>query len=445
MRIIISGAGAVGTHLAKLLSRENMDICLMDENRERLGLLDSSYDLLTKQGSPTSIQDLKDIGVKDVDLYIAVTPDETVNITSCLIANSLGAKRTLARIDNFEYIMPENKELFERLGLNHLIYPEVLAAKEINDSLRTNWMRYNLQLSGGKLELCVVKVREGAEILNKRFASGYFNHNRYRVVAINRSNETIIPRGSDQIEAGDLVYFVCKRSEREFVREQAGKVRHDLHNVIIYGGGRIAQKAAIEIPEGMQVKIIEPNRETCYQLAEKLPNAMIICGNASDMEFLKEEGIEDADAFVAVTDNAEANIFACLAAKRFGVRKTIAEIENIDYIPMAEGLDIGTVLNKKTITASYIYQLLLDRASVLNVRNLTSADAQVVEFIAQEGSRITKDKIKDLNLPDDTNIGALVREDVGILVTGDTQVLPGDQVVIFCKSQAIRKLEKFFK
>ena len=445
MRIIISGAGAVGTHLAKLLSRENMEICLMDESRERLGQLDANYDLLTKQGSPTSLEDLRDLGVKDVDLYIAVTPNEAVNITSCLIANALGAKRTLARIDNYEYIQPENKGLFENLGLNHLIYPEVLAAKEIGESLHTNWMRYNLQLSGGGLELCAVKVREGAEILNKRFASGFFNHNRYRVVAISRGNETIIPRGNDQIEAGDLVFFVYKKSEREFVREQAGKVAKELRNVIVYGGGRIAQKAVRQIPANMQVKIIEPDRETCYQLAEKLPNVMIINGNASDMEFLKEEGIEDADAFVAVTDNAEANIFACLAAKRFGVRKTIAEVENIDYIPMAEGLDIGTVLNKKTITASYIYQLLLDHASVLNVRNLTSADAQVVEFIAQEGSRITKDKIKDLNLPDNTNVGALVREDVGILVNGETQVMPGDQVVVFCKSQDIRKLEKFFK
>ena len=229
------------------------------------------------------------------------------------------------------------------------------------------------------------------------------------------------------------------------MREQAGKTEHEIRNVIVYGGGRIAQKAVREIPANMQVKIIEPDREMCYQLAEKIPGVMIINGNASDMEFLKEEGIEDADAFVAVTDNAEANMFACLAAKRFGVRKTIAEVENIDYIPMAEGLDIGTVLNKKTITASYIYQLLLDHASVLNVRNLTSADAQVVEFIAQEGSKITKDKIKDLSLPDNTNIGALVREDVGILVNGDTQVMPGDQVVVFCKSQDIRKLEKFFK
>lgn len=417
----------------------------MDESRERLGQLDANYDLLTKAGSPTSIEDLRELGVREVDLYIAVTPDESVNITSCMIANALGARRTLARIDNYEYIQPENKSIFEGIGLTHLIYPEVLAAKEIGEALRTNWMRYSLQLSGGKLELCAVKVRKGASILNKRFASGFFSHNRYRVVAISRGNETIIPRGNDQIEAGDLVFFVYKSSEREFVREEAGKVEHELKNVIVYGGGRITQKAIRQIPANMQVKIIEPDRERCYQLAEKLPNVMIINGNASDMEFLKEEGIEDADAFVAVTENAEANIFACLAAKRFGVRKTIAEVENIDYIPMAEGLDIGTVLNKKTITASYIYQLLLDQASVLNVRNLTSADAQVVEFIAQEGSRITKEKIKDLDLPDNTNIGALVREDVGILVNGETQVMPGDQVVVFCKSEDVRKLERFFK
>ena len=431
--------------MAKLLSRESVEISLLDESRERLGQLDANYDLLTKQGSPTSIEDLRDIGIRNADLYIAVTPDETKNITSCLIANALGAKRTLARIDNYEYIVPENKSIFEGLGLGHLIYPEVLAAKEIGEALQTNWMRYNLQLSGGTLELCAVKVRSGAAMLNKRFASGYFGHNRYRVVAISRGTETIIPKGEDQIEAGDLVFVVCKHSERGFLREQAGKVEQEIRNVILYGGGRIAQKAVHQIPANMQVKIIEPDREKCYQLAEKIPNVMIINGNASDMEFLKEEGIEDADAFVAVTDNAEANIFACLAAKRFGVRKTIAEVENIDYIPMAEGLDIGTVLNKKTITASYIYQLLLDHASVLNVRNLTSADAQVVEFIAQEGSRITKDKIKDLSLPDNTNVGALVREDVGILVNGETQVMPGDQVVIFCKSQDIRKLEKFFK
>lgn len=445
MRIIIAGAGEVGTHLAKLLSRENVEISLLDENRSRLGQLDSTYDLLTMVGNPTSLQDLREIGVNGADLFIAVTPGESVNMTACLLANKLGAKRTLARIDNYEYLRPENKSFFSELGLTHLIYPEVLAANEITDSLRTNWMRFNYHLSGGNLELCVVKVRTGAAVLHQRFSSGFFNHNRFRVVAIKRGMTTIIPGGGDQIEDGDQIYVVCPSHERDFVREQCGKNKHEIHNVFIYGASRIAQKAIQQLPEGMTVKLIDPDREQCERMAEKLPNAMVICGSGSDMEFLKEEGIEDADAFVALTDNAETNIFACLAAKRFGVRKTIAEVENIDYIPMAEGLDIGTVLNKKNITASYIYQMLLDHASVLNVHNLTTADAQIVEFIAAEGSRVTKYKIKELHLPTETNIGALVRDGVGILVTGDTQILPGDEVSVFCKSDVIRKLEKYFK
>ena len=199
------------------------------------------------------------------------------------------------------------------------------------------------------------------------------------------------------------------------------------------------------MPADIHVKLIEPDIDRCNELAQKLTNALIICGNGNDMEFLKEEGIEDADAFVALTENTETNIFACLAAKRFGVRKTIAEVENLDYIPMAEGLDIGTVLNKKTITASYIYQMLLNRSKVRNVRNLTAADAQIVEFVASAGSKVTKHMVKDLHLPDDTNIGALVRAGVGVLVNGDTQIMKDDVVVVFCKSDVIRKLETFFE
>jgi trk system potassium uptake protein TrkA len=444
MRIIIAGAGAVGRHLAKLLSREDMDISLIDERQERLGDLDANYDLLTKVGSPTSIYDLKSIGVKDVDLFIAVTPSEADNITACLIANQLGAKRTLARIDNYEYLIPENKRIFEQMGLNHLIYPELLAAQEITASLKTNWMRYHLTLCDGALELCVVKVREGAEVIGKPFMSGFFNHGLYRVVAIKRGQETIIPSGPDEIKADDMVYAVCTHENMKALREQLGKQKKEIRSVVFFGGSKIAQKAVQNMSDDLSIKILEADRELCYHLSEKVSNALIINADGSDMAVLKDEGIEDADAFVAVTESSEANIFACMAAKRFGVKKTIAEIENIDYIPMAEGLEIGTVLNKKTITASYIYQMLLD-ASVLNVRNLTSADAEIVEFMAEEGSRITKSKIRDMRLPEDTNIGAIVRAGEGILVNGDTQILPHDQVVVFCKNQVIRQLEKFFK
>ncbi|MBQ2068138.1 MAG: Trk system potassium transporter TrkA [Paludibacteraceae bacterium] len=444
MRIVIAGAGEVGTHLAKLLSREDMEISLLDERQDRLGDLSANYDMLTKVGNPTSIHDLRDVGVNGCDLFISVTPHETENMTACLIANSLGAKRTLARIDNYEYLLPENKKFFEQMGLNHLIYPEVLAANEIEESLRTNWMRYHLHLAQGALELCVVKVRTSAKVIGKTFASGIYNHGKYRIVAIKREQETLIPRGQDTVEAGDMVYCMCPKENMEFMREELGKSKREIKNVIFLGGGRIARKAATELMNEMNIKIIERDRELCNVLSEKVPNALIINDDGTDMSVLKEEGIQDADAFVAVTESSEANIFACLAAKRFGVRKTIAEVENLDYIPMAEGLDIGTVLNKKTIAASYIYQMLLD-ASVRGVHNLTSADAEIVEFEAKEGSLITRRKVKDMNLPEEANIGGIVRANEGILVNGDTQIIAGDLVVVFCKSHVIRNLERFFK
>ena len=444
MRIIIAGAGEVGTHLAKLLSRENMDITLLDESQERLGMLETTYDILEKVGNPTSLQDLKDCGIQNADLFIAVTPEESTNMTACILANRLGAKKTLARIDNYEYLLQNNRKFFEDLGLTHLIYPEVLAANEICESLKTNWLRYHISLCDGALELCVVKIREGAEVIGKQFASGYFSHGRYRIVAIKRNNHTLIPTGKDEVEVGDVVYVICIREEMDFLRTQMGKSVRDMKNIFFIGGSRVAQKAIQQLPDNMNIKLIERDKDICYKLSEKLGNALVINADSSDMEMLREEGIQDADAVVAVSAESEANIFACLAAKRFGVRKTIAEVENIDYIPMAEGLDIETVLNKKMITASYIYQMLLD-ASVLNVRNLTNADAQIVAFMANEGSRITRGKIRNMSLPHDATIGGIVRAGEGLLVNGDTQVLPGDKVVVFCKSEAIRQLDKYFK
>jgi len=444
MRIIIAGAGEVGTHLAKLLSRENMDISLLDEYQERLGDLEANYDMITRVGNPTSIHDLRDIGVKGADLFISVTPHETENMTACLIAKQLGAKKTLARIDNYEYLLPENRAFFEKMGLHHLIYPEVLASNEIQESLKNPWMRYHMTLCNGALELCVVKVRENAEILGKPFESGFFKNDKYRIVAIKRGAETIIPRGTDMVIAGDMVYAICLKDDMEFFREQTGKISHEIKNVIFFGGSRIAQKAAQNLPDDLNIKILEADRERCEYLSQKLSNVLIINTDGSNMENLKEEGIEDADAFIAVTDSSEANIFACLAAKRFGVHKTIADVENIDYMPMAEGLDVGTVLNKKTITASYIYQMLLN-ATVLNVHNLASADAEIVEFMATEDSRATNAKVRSLHLPDGATIGAIVRAGEGILVNGDTKILPNDQVVVLCKNDVIRQLEKYFK
>ncbi|MBP1664558.1 MAG: Trk system potassium transporter TrkA [Bacteroidetes bacterium] len=443
MKIIIAGAGEVGTHLAKLLAKESMDTILMDEDPGKLSNLESTHDLLTRVGSPTSINCLKECDIDGTDLFIAVTPFESVNMTACMLATNLGAKKTLARIENYEYLQPANKEFFEKLGVDYLICPEKLAAEEIVEALKHTWLRQNLSFCNDALILLGIKVRNNSEIIDKPFNSGYFDHGKYRVVAINRKEKTIIPSGYDQLSAGDIVYFITMKQNVEFVREQAGKIVYPVRNVMIMGGSRIAQKTIQYLPGNINTKILERDKEKCYFLAEKLEDTLIINADGRNVDALRSEGIQEIDAFVATTANSEANILACLEAKRLGVKKTVAEVENIDYIQLAEDLDIGTVINKKMIAASYIYQLTLD-ADVLEVRSLTSADAEVVEFVAKEGSKITKTQIKNIRLPENVNIGGIVRDGVGSIVYGNTQIMPNDHVIVFCISSAIRKVETLF-
>ena len=445
MKIIIAGAGNVGTHLAKLLSREKQDIILMDDDEEKLSALSNNFDLMTVTASPSSISGLKEVGVKEADLFVAVTPDESRNMTACMLAHNLGAQKTVARIDNYEYLLPKNKEFFKKLGVDSLIYPEMLAAKEIVSSMRMSWVRQWWEFCGGALILIGAKMREKAEILNIPLHQLGGPTIPYHVVAIKRGTDTIIPRGDDVIKLNDIVYFTTTRKYIPYIRKIAGKEDYaDVRNVMIMGGSRIAVRTAQYVPDYMQVKIVDNDISRCNRLTELLDDrTMIINGDGRDMDLLIEEGLKNTEAFVALTENSETNILACLAAKRMGVDKTVAEVENIDYIGMAESLDIGTVINKKMIAASHIYQMMLD-ADVSNVKCLTFANADVAEFTVKAGSKVTKHLIKDLGLPKGTTIGGMIRNGEGILVTGDTQVNAGDHVVVFCLSMMIKKIEKYF-
>ncbi len=445
MKIIIAGAGNVGTHLAKLLSREKQDIILIDDDEEKLSALSSNFDLLTVTASPSSISGLKEVGVKEADLFIAVTPDESRNMTACMIATNLGAKKTVARIDNYEYLLPKNKEFFQKLGVHSLIYPEMLAAKEIVSSMRMSWVRQWWEFCGGALILIGTKMNETAEILNIPLHQLGAPDIPYHIVAIKRGTETIIPRGDDVVKLNDIVYFTTTRKYIPYIRKIAGKEDYaDVRNVMIMGGSRIAVRTAQYVPDYMQVKIVDNDINRCNRLTELLSDkTMIINGDGRDMDLLIEEGLKNTEAFVALTDNSETNILACLAAKRMGVEKTVAEVENIDYISMAESLDIGTVINKKMIAASHIYQMMLD-ADVSNVKCLTFANADVAEFTVASGSKATKCLIKDLGLPKGATIGGMIRNGEGVLVTGDTLIRAGDHVVVFCLNMMIKKVEKFF-
>ena len=446
MKVVIVGAGAVGTHLSKLLSREHQDCILIDDDEERLSSL-TEYDVMTYQASPTSIHALKEAGVQRADLFVGVTPEESININACILAHALGAKKTVARIDNYEYLSAENQAFFKELGIDSLIYPEVLAAIDITNGLKLSWVRQRWDVHGGALILLGIKLRESAEILNQPLKDLCGPDDPYHIVAIKRNDDTIIPGGLDELHVNDLAYFMTTKEYIPYIRKIVGKEHYtDVKNVIIMGGGKTAVRAALNIPNYMSVKIIEKNNQRCEKLNELLDNeeAMIIHGDGRDLGLLEEEGIRNTQAFVALTDNAETNILACLTAKKLGVRKTVALVENLDYVNMAESLDIGTIINKKTIAASHIYQLMLD-ADVDNLRSLMVVDAEVAEFTAAPDSRVTKRAVKDLGLPFGVTIGGLVRNDVGMLVNGNSRIEAGDAVMVFCHEAKLQTLDKYFK
>ncbi len=446
MKIVIAGAGAVGTHLSKLLSREHQDCVLIDADEERLSGL-SEYDVMTYQASPTSIQALKDAGAPHADLFVGVTPEESTNLNACILAHALGAKKTVARIDNYEYLSPELQPFFKNLGVDSLIYPEVLAATDITNGLKLSWVRQRWDVHDGALILLGIKLREAAEILNQPLRDLCGPDDPYHVVAIKRHGDTLIPGGMDELHVNDLVYFMTTKEYIPYIRKIVGKEHYtDVKNVIIMGGGKTAVRAAMTIPNYMDVKIIEKDALRCERLNELLEKeeAMVIHGDGRDLGLLEEEGIKNTQAFVALTGNAETNILACLTAKKLGVRKTIAMVENLDYVSMAESLDIGTIINKKTIAASHIFQMMLD-ADVENLRSLMLVDAEVAEFTAAEGSKVTKRPVKDLGLPFGATIGGLVRNGVGMLVNGNSQIQAGDSVMVFCHEQKLNNIEKYFK
>lgn len=444
MKIVIAGAGAVGTHLAKLLSVENQDIVLMDPDKEKLNFFGSNLEMITMAGSCTSLKDLTEVNIKDTDLFIAVTPEESINITACMLAANMGAKKTFARIDNYEYLLPKNKGFFEQLGIGSMVYPEMLAAKEIVSALKRPWVRQWVELCGGAIILVGVKVRENSELVNKYLYDLSREDKKFHIVAIKRKSITIIPKGSDQVLAGDIVFFTTTKEHVEDLPKTTGKESFEIKNIMIMGGSRIAIRTCQYLPDNINIKLLESDREKSYQLLEKLPkNVTVFHNDGRNAEFLMQEGIKDMDAFVAVTGNSEANILACMAAKRFGVRKTVAEVENMDYISMAENLDIGTIINKRLITVSNIYRFLLS-ADVSNVKSLTVANADVAEIIARPNSRITKKEVKKITLPKNVTLGGLIRNGESMMIDGETMIEPYDHVVVFCLEDTLREAEILF-
>lgn len=445
MKICIAGAGEVGSHLAKLLSNEEQDILIIDSDSSHLAMLDAKYNLMTVMGSPTSFETLREARVGVCDLFIGVMPSEANNIVACAMAKSLGAKRTVARIENYNFMDRQNREFVKRMGVDNLIYPEYLAAQQIITALRRTWVRQWFEILNGEIIVVGVRIRENAKMCGMQLKDfSYSNHN-FHVSAIKRGHETLIPGGNDRMEAGDILYITTRREHVDDLIELTGKTAHKVRRVLVMGASKIAVRVmALNENNEFKFTIIDKNRDVCEKLPLRCPNAdEIYCGDARDIETLADVGIDTFDAFIALSNSSEANILACLTAKEAGVKKTIAEVEDMQFINQADNLNIGTIVNKKLLASSSIFQLLLDADSSTS-KCLALQDAEVAELEVRPNAKITRAPVKDLKLTHDMTLAGLIRDGHGMLVTGNTQICAGDHVVVFCLAGAIHKVEHLF-
>ncbi len=435
----------MGKHLAKMLSNEEHDLVIIDNDPERLKSVGSALDVLTIEGNANSIAHLKEARIHKADLFISATYSEDVNVNSAILSKRLGAKKTIARIDNQEYLLPANKEIFENLGVDYMIYPEKIAAREIVGLLSETGSTEVVEFSGGKLHMYVIRLDEDAPIIHQtlRELTPADANMEYRAVAITRHGQTIVPSGDDRFELGDLVYVMSNKAGLKHLYKYSGKKQFEVRNIMILGGSRIGRKTADSLGKQHYVKLIEKDRQRSYQLSNILSNTLVINGDGTDMELLRQEGLEKMDAFVAVTGNAETNILSCLLAKQMGVKRTIAEVENMDYIHLAENIGVNTIVNKKLITASRIFRFTMTE-EVSSIKCLTGTEAEVMEFMVKPDAPATRGCLAEIDFPREAIIGGVIRGKKAFIARGDTNIKPYDRVVVFALPGVIHTIGKLF-
>ena len=445
MNIIIAGDGEVGVHLARSLTELEHNITVVDPHSELLKRLESETDLLTITGDSTSPQVLKDANVADCDLFLSVLHDESINLVTCILAKKLKAKKTVARITNAELLAPKHREMFRELGVDELVCPERIAAKEITNLLNNSVATEFFDFSGGLLTMYVIRLDEGSPVLehNVKELTHAYPELQVRVVALLRGGTTIIPHGSTVFHAGDLAYLIGRANQLENINQVVGKQNVSIRNTMIAGGGRIGRYAAMTLQDKMRITLIEEDRRRAEELSTLLDDTLIIHGDATDIELLKEEGLQNADAFIGVTDSSETNVLTCLHAKRLGVKRTIALVENTGFIDISQDIGIDTIINKKLITASYIARFIV-KGDAVSSKWLSGTNAEVIELIVGKWSPATRKPIGALAIPDGATIGGVIRGRETLLPNRELQLQQDDKVVIFALPKAMTEMAKLF-
>jgi len=449
MKIIIAGASDVGLHLAKLLSFESQDITLIDSVKEHLNYAETHLDIRTIKGDPSALKVLKKADAGNSDMMIAVTPTETTNLMCCLLSKQLGCKRTIARVTNIEFDKYKVDVDFNSLGIDELISPEELAVKEIQLLIDESAFNNSYEFEDGALTMMGTTLLESAPFVGKsvKEAAAVFSEVLFMPIAIKRAGTqtTLIPRGDTLFEAGDQVYFTSSKSGMDSLNELVGYTKQEVENVMIIGGGRIGKKTAEDLcHQGMRVKLVESDKEKAIKLSGDLPNTLVIHGDGRNAELLIEENIGGMDVFLAVTDDSETNIMSCLMAKSNKVSKIIALVENVDYFELTKSIGVDTLINKKLLTANSIFRY-VRKGKVVDLAKLNNMDAELLEFVVSQDSKVLGKKIKDLDISRTATIGGVIRQGEGIIALGDFEIMPGDRVLVCCLPKSISRIERLFR
>ena len=448
MKIIIAGAGEVGLHLSKMLSYESHDITLIDNNEVNLKDGENYLDIKVINGDSSSPSILNKANVSDADLVIGVTASESINFFTCILSKKLGAKRTIARLTNTEFIENGSNFDFSSIGIDEVISPENLAANEvkllINDSGFTN----SHDFENGALKMMAAKIQNNAPFVGKNVmeAASVFPGIKFMPIAIERggSHTAIIPRGDTVFKNDDHVYFITCHDGVDELYNLMGTKKDKIEKIMILGGGRVGNKVAKELSsEGYSVKLIENNSEKAEDLANSLPNVLVLNIDGTRVDLLSEESLEDMDAFIATTGDSQKNIMSCLMAKSKNISRTIAIVDNTDYFELSESIGVDTLINKKLLAANQIFRF-IRKGNILELNKLNNMNAEVLEFLISEESKVVGKKIKDLDFPRSAIIGGVIRDRVGKIALGDFIIKKGDRVLVCSLYNAINKVEKLF-
>lgn len=448
MKIIIAGAGEVGFHLAKLLSYESQNITLIDTQKENLAYANNHLDIRVLRGDATSISVLRDAQVQSSDLVIGVTSSETTNITLCMLAKQLGCKRTIARISNMEFIDQREEIKFSELGIDELISPVELAASEILLLLNQSAFNDTYEFEKGALIMVGVSLPKPAPFVGKTVmeAARIFPGLHFMPIALQRRGTqfTLIPRGDTVFKEEDQVYFVTDKKGMDELYKLTGKKREEIRNVMVLGGSMVGINTARELcANKFNVKLIEKVKEKAFEIADLLPNTLVINGDGRNVELLDEENLDSMDAFIAVTGNSETNIMSCLVAKSRNIKKTIALVENMDYFQLSQSIGVDTLINKKLLAANHIFRH-IRKGEVVALTRLNNLNAEILEFVVKPTSQVTGKIIREIDFPRSAIIGGVVRDGKGIIALGDFKIIAGDRVVVCCLPESIPGIEKMF-